>query len=448
MRYTKAMISIVLCMICVSIFCMPTYAFRYQLSDEIESRAYYLYNMDTKQVVDEKNMHQKMYPASLTKIMTVILAMENTANLDTEKCKYPNYVQDYLYTYQLEHGAVSLAGLTAGEELSMRQLIYACMLPSANEAAMIIADHIGGSQEEFAKMMTKRAKELGASHTNFVNANGLHNPNHYTTAYDMAVIAKHAMEIPGFMEIVATSSYSSGPTNKRQNAVWNTTIKMQIPSSELYLPGLKGIKTGSVPEAGDCFVSTCTRDGFTYLLVLMGAEYLDEDGNYLSVRGTFRDATNIYTDVFENLRKKTLIDQGAREAEIPLRLSFEKDTLTLMAGERLTALVPKITEASDLTTKSDLPEYIKAPIEKGDYVGDLYLYLGGEEIGKIPLLAGESVKASTLLIIGDQIKMLLNSFWFKFIMILTLFIVGGYVGLMILRNRNKNKKNYRPRRRL
>lgn len=441
-------ISVVLCLLLVFLFTFPVFSVSYTPDVDIQAKAVYLYNLDTESLIFEKNAEEPMYPASLTKIMTCILALEQTNDLDAQECTYPNYVQDYLYSYGMQHGAISLGGLKAGEVLSMRQLLYACMLPSANEAAMIVADHIGGSQEEFCQMMNKRAKELGANNTNFVNANGLHDENHVTTAADMAKIALHAMELPGFMEIVSATFYDSGPTNMRENVTWNTTIKMQIPKNPSYFAGLRGIKTGSVPEAGDCFISTCTRDGFTYLLVIMGSNYLDAEGNALPQRGAFVDTEAIYTDVFENLRRKTLIDKGTRVHEIKLNLSLEQDHIKLMTGERFTDLVKKTTEVSDVTRIPEIPESWDAPVKKGDHIGELRLILAGEEVGSVPLLAAESVDASAILVIWSKIRGVMSSFWFKFLLILVLLLVVLYVILMILRNRNRRRKNYRPRRRI
>lgn len=449
-KYIKKRLIFPLIVMLLATLCQPAWAANYTPDVNLTAKAYYLYNMDTDTVIAEQNINQQLAPASLTKIMTCVLALENTPDLDAEKCVYPNYVQDYLYQYQWVdgNGAVSLGGLNAGEELSMRQLLYACMLPSANEAAMIIADHLGGSQEGFVAMMNKRAKGLGMTATNFVNANGLYAEGHVTTAKDMATLALHAMELPGFMDIVSTASYDSGPTNVRDNVTWSTTIKMQVPESSLYYPGLRGIKTGSVPEAGDCFVSTCTRDGFTYLLVIMGAQYLDEDGNALAVRGSFVDAKNLYDWVFDNFRRKSLVEKGSYESEAKLELSMDQDHIRLMAGERFTYLMPKDMDVNDVIKEADIPESVDAPIAKGDYVGELKLKLGGEEIGSVPLLAAETVKATAWLVFWDKVKEVMSSFVFKFLAILIVLLIIFYIIVMILRNRNRRRRRYQPRRRI
>lgn len=451
MKPARSILSVLLSFIILSGLCVPAWALIYTPDVEIGAGAYYLYNMDNDTLIAEHNMDERMYPASLTKIMTCILAIENTADLDREMLTYPNYVQDYLYNYQWVqgNGAVSLGGLEAGETLSMRQMLYAIMLPSANEAAMIIADHIGGSQEGFAEMMNRRAKELGAVNTHFVNPNGLHDPEHYTTAHDIALITMHTMELPGFMDIVTTTSYDSGPTNKRESITWDTTNKMQVPGSSYYYSGLRGIKTGSTPDAGACLVSTCTQDGFTYLLVVMGSPYLDENGAALPQTGSFVDTANLYDWAFQNFQYKMLVDKATQVSEIPLRLSTQKDHLSLATGDRLSALVPVTTKVTDVTMVPEIPDSWDAPVEKGDVIGELRLTLAGEELGRVPLVAAESIDASPMLLILEKTKQVMKSFWFKFIIILIALLIVLYIILIILRNRNRRRRGgYRPRRRL
>ncbi len=415
----------------------------------VSAGAYYLYNLDTNEVISERNSTQPMYPASVTKIMTCILALEKTADLDKEMVKYPNYVQDYLYTYQLKNGAISLGGLSAGEEMSMRKLLFALMLPSANEAAMVIADHVGGSQEGFIQMMNDRAKELGATNTNFANPDGLFDENHVTTAEDIAKIAMHAIKLPNFMDIVSETAYDSGPTNKHENLHWETTNKMIIPNSEYFYPGLKGVKTGHLPEAGRCFVSTATRDGFSYLLVVLGSDYLDESGKVLNGNASFVDTKVLYDWVFDSFKVKTLVEKGKIVAEIPLKLSTEQDFVKLMTSDRFSALRHKSEDASSVTLVCEIPDSIDAPIKKYDKIGTAKLMLSGEEIGRVDLLSSESVEASQVLIVLEKVKAIASSFWFKFSIIFAFLLFVAYVVMMISRNRRRQRQSsYRPRRRI
>jgi D-alanyl-D-alanine carboxypeptidase len=383
--------------------------------------------------------------------MTCILALENTEDLDSTEVAYPQYVQDYLYNYQLENGAISLGGLMAGETLTMRDLLHAIMLPSANEAAMIIADHIGGSQEGFVAMMNKRAKELGAANTNFANANGLFDENHVTTAEDLAKMAMHALTLEGFRDIVKETSYETGPTNMHDNLYWETTNEMGVPESSYYMPSVTGVKTGYLPEAGRCFVSTATRDGFTYLLVVMGCDYQDAEGNPLPANMAFQDTKTLYDWVFESFKVKTLVENGKIVAEIPLKLALDKDFVKLMTSERFTALMHHTVDSSSVTiVPQNMPESLDAPVRKGDKIGEAALILSGEEIGRVGLLAAESVEASQALIMWEKVRAIISTFWFKFAVVFTVLSIFAYIILMLLRTRRRRRtgSGYKPRRRI
>jgi D-alanyl-D-alanine carboxypeptidase len=416
---------------------------------ELTADAVYLYNLDTETLIFERNSDKPMYPASLTKIMTCILALETTENLDSEIVTYPMSIQNDLYLYQLEVGAVSSAGLLAGEELTMRECLYAMMLPSANEVALSVAAHIGGSQEAFAQMMNRRAKELGALNTNFLNPNGLFNQEHTTTAYDIFLLARHAMSLPGFMDIVNTPSYTMRPTNRHSDSmIWNTTNEMIAPNSGYYYPYASGIKTGTLPQAGRCYVSTATRDGFTYMVVLMGCDYQDAEGNTLPRQMAFDEATKLFNWVFSEFRLKTVINHETPVTEIPLRLSFEQDHVKLMSGKRLTALLPSDIDLSRIEMLPNIPDSLNAPVHKGDVVGDVALRLNGELLGTVSLQVAETVEGSTVLVLLDAVQTIVRSFWFKFAAVFFGILIVLYIILMVVRNRNRRRRGYKPRRRL
>ena len=412
---------------------------------EIGAEAVYLFNLDTDSLIWERNSGQPMYPASLTKMMTTIIAMENTADLDSEMVLFPNHIQDHLFNFQQIHGSISLGGMIAGDEFSMRDMIFAMMLPSANEAAMSVAHHIGGSQEDFVEMMNQRARQLGATNTNFVNATGLYDPNHISTARDIFIITKHAMGLDGFAEIASTIVHEASPANRERNLVWNTTNHMMIPANRYFYPHLSGIKTGTLPQAGRCFVSTATRDGFTYILVVMGSPFIDMTEN-----AAFYDTRNIYEWVFNTFRRRALVEQGRYVTEIPLRLSMDRDHLQLMTAERVTALMPAGIDIASIDRAFDLPDRIDAPVTRGEHIGTMTMLLDGEELGRVDLLAGESISANPLLVILDRVREVVGSFWFRFTVIFILLLILAYAALMIRKNKQRRRRppTYKPRRRV
>lgn len=433
----------VLMVILVVVLCPITARASYTPDFDLQSETILLVNMDTGKVMYEKNADAKVYPASLTKIMTAILALENVEDLDGTKVALKQYIQDMLYGKN-----ASLGGILLGEEVSMRGLLYASMLQSANEASLMIGDYLGdGSLTQFAEMMNQRAKELGCTGTNFVNPNGLHDDDHYTTARDMAKIAAHAMSIPEFVEIVNTVSMEIGPTNRHSSLVQITTNKVIVPSSIYYNPAVSGIKTGTLDEAGRCFVSTASKDGFNYLLVLMGAPLYDEDGTFMDTMVNFEETNKLYNWVFESFKVKTVMEKGRYIADIPVRLSYEKDVVGLVSDQRLTALMPTDVETSSVQLIPSLPDSIDAPVKKGDKIGSVKLVLAGETLGEVDLVANDSVEMSKILYYYDQAMILLDSFWVKFAVIFVVLLVFTYIVLMIAMNKHSRKRRMNQKRR-
>ena len=449
------------------VLCIPVFADEergFVPDINISARAVFIYNMDTGIVIYEKNAHVPMPPASMTKLMTAILAMESVHNLDTEIVTYPLAIQDYLFLYSLEHGAVSTAGLMAGDQITMRDAVYAMMLPSGNEVAMSVAQHLGGSQEAFAQSMTRRAQELGAQSTTFLNAKGLHQEGHVSTAYDIAQIALHAMELPGFMEIVNTTSYTVTLQNREANLTWHNTNRMIQPANPYHNPIVRGIKTGWVPEAGFCFVSIASRDGFTYLVVVMGShEYIDGEPS-IARQMHFIDTANIYNWLFDNFRVRSLLERGMTVHGVPIRLSMEREQVGLMSDDRFTSLLPMSLDISDIDfVMYNTPEEFTAPVRMGDPAGEAILMFDGRELGRVPLVVAETVHASPVLLAIELAREILASFWFRFTVVFIILLIILYAVFMIRRNRRRRKNSrsgrsgrgsnsggsgYRPRRRM
>jgi len=325
------------------------------------------------------------------------------------------------------------------------------MLQSGNEAAMTIADHVGGSQEGFVEMMNARAAQLGARDTNFTNATGLPDSAMVTTVRDMAIITRHAMDLPGFMDIATAVSYTASPTNQSPRLEWGTTIHMQIPGNTLFYPYLSGIKTGTTPQAGRNFVSSASRDGFSYLLVVMGAPFINpETGAQFNTHYAFADTRNIYDWAFGTFSVMPLIERGRRIHEVPLRLNANQDFLPLEAGERFSALMARNADLGEsLEMTFDLPDWVDAPVSRGDHIGYVSLSLYGREVGRVELLAAETIGASRHLVLLDNAGDIMSSFWFRFGLIFVVLLIIGYTTLMVVRNRNRRRRGgFHPRRRI
>ena len=412
-----------------------------------EDAAIYMVNLDTGDVIYEQNADKEMYPASLTKIMTTLLALENTDDLDAHTVTAMNSLFNEFAGIN-----ISTAGILGGETLTMRQLLYCMMLQSANEAANMVAYDLGDdSIPNFVNMMNERAKELGCQNTNFANPHGLHSPSHYTTAKDMFLITQEALKNPVFKEICGSSRYTIDGTNMRDTFTLVSTNYMMENGSKYYNPYVTGVKTGTTDEAGRCLISTANKDGYTYLTVVMGAPQTDENGNELADNLAFVYTNNLLDWAFDTFRVKTLVEAGEHIQELPLRLVWGQDYIPLATGESFSALIPADIDSTSvqIIPNDDLPDYVKAPITEGEKLGTATVVLSGESIGTIDLIAGESHEANMLLSILDTIGSIFQSFWFKFFFALVIILVIGYIVLMIIRNHNRKKyKAIKQRRKL
>lgn len=213
--------------------------------------------------VFSKNAQAKLYPASTTKVMTALLAIEKGHLQDVVK------VGNGVTTIPKDS---SKAGIKPGDVLTLEQLLYAMLLPSGNDAAVAVAQHIGGTEQNFARMMTQRAKELGARHTNFINAHGYHHKNHYTTASDLALIVGQAAKHPELLKIARTPYYYTSYQNKSGKKVtksWKSTNEIINPNSIHYFPSIQGGKTGYTNYARHNLVSIALNGDYQYIVVLL-----------------------------------------------------------------------------------------------------------------------------------------------------------------------------------
>lgn len=436
MRKLKTVASLLLAVVITGLSAITPAFADYDPGFDVDAEAVYFINLDTGKVIYEKDADKKVYPASTTKIMTALLALENIPDLDTPQIELKLYIQN-----ALSGTGASLAGILRGETFTPRELLYAALLPSGNEAAMMLGDYVGdGSLDYFAEMMNEKAAELGAVNTHFVNASGMHDDDHYATAYDMYLITMAALENETFREIVSTNYYYAGEDQNGNPLHWNTTNFLISPGSTYYYPYATGVKTGTTDEAGRCLVSTAEKDGYHYLMVMMGAPQYDFNGEKLEENMVFKQTIGLYDWAFSSFSNKTLIEKDVGVGEVPLKLARGgKDYLLIKSGEVFTDLLPNEIEASSITMELDLPAVINAPIEEGDQVGTIRLMLAGEEIGRVPAVAAEDVDASLIATLIDQFKRLFRSFLSKFIVVFVILSIIAYIIITVLRGRNKNR---------
>ena len=396
----------------------------------ISAEAGILYDVTNGRVLFEKNADEKLAPASTTKLMTALLVLEK-ANLDDKVTFSKTAVTN------LESGAVKI-GLVEGDQVSVKDSLYALLLKSANEVANGLAEHVSGSISAFAELMNARAAELGCTNTHFVNPHGLYDENHYTTAREMATITEYALTMPYFTDVTSQTYYTQPPTNMTsEERTVTTTNRMLLSCDDEYYTYATGVKTGSLNESGYCISATATYD--SYLVVCMGSPYIDSEGNHIDYHGEMYDAATLFRWAFLNIENKTLVTDGELLGEVSLKYAWGKDRLQVLAQGNLTATLPSSLESGAITTKLDLPESVKAPVKKGDYVGTATFYYNGAELSTVALVAAESVERSEIVQVLQQGQEVLTSTWFIVTATILLVLAAAYAILAILMNR-KNKK--------
>ncbi len=319
----------------------------------------------THKVLYAKTAHEKLPMASTTKIMTAILAIE-AGNLDA------------LVTVPQEAYGVegSSMYLRLGEQISMRDLLYGLMLVSGNDAAVAIAVHVGGSVEGFAALMNAKAASLGAHNTHFVTPNGLPDPDHYTTAYDLALIACYAMQNETFREIVGTTYYQTttgeiARTVKNKNKIlWE-------------YEGGNGVKTGYTMAAGKCLVFAAEREGMQLV------------GVVLNCPDMFPSAKRLLDYGFETYQQETLVTADERIARVRVT-GGKKNTLEVASKNDIIILV-KNGDSTTVRTVVNLAGPVEAPVEKGDVLGTLEVWEDGRVLAETELVAAETVESSAYL---------------------------------------------------
>ncbi|HEY8421881.1 MAG TPA: D-alanyl-D-alanine carboxypeptidase family protein [Thermoclostridium sp.] len=329
----------------------------------INARSAIVMDFDSGRVLYEKNAYQKRPMASTTKVMTAIVALEN-GNLDDVVTVSRNAASI--------HG--SLMHLKAGEKLTLRELMYGLLLCSGNDAAIAIAEHIGGSVDGFLVMMNNKAKEIGAFDTNFTTPHGLDEVGHYSTAYDMALITRYALNNPVFNEIVKTTSIQIG------NRYLSNTNEMLTS-----YPGADGVKTGYTGKAGRCLITSATRDGRRFISVVL----------FCDSRAQRALSSKLILDyAFSLYYPKTLINSEYL-GTLPVYKGFEK-SLPIYVEKTITMPMSEA-EMANLYTKISLPEFVQAPVSEKSVVGTLSVYLNDKILCESPIRAGKSIKQKTVL---------------------------------------------------
>ena len=300
----------------------------------VQAQGAILMDADTGTVLWGQNIHNQYFPASITKVMTALLVIEN-CSLDETVTFSHNAV------YNVESGS-SNAGINEGDKLSVKDCLYALLLKSANESANALAEHVAGSTEAFADMMNTRAKELGCTNTHFSNPSGLNNPEHYTSPYDMALIARAAFNNPVFGEIDSTTYYKLPPNSiNKEGLTIYPGHKMMRKSTPYYYPGIVGGKTGYTTLAGNTLVTCAERNGLKLITIILKG----------STPQYWSDTKNLLNFGFDNFVSLKAADHEKTYSSITSDLSFSGLTITkpeaLILDPDSRIILPKTASFSD-----------------------------------------------------------------------------------------------------
>lgn len=402
---------------------------------ETESDIVLLVNTDSETVILDKNASKRTAPASLTKIVTCMLVLENCPDLSVPvTCK-----RESLNGLYAQNAAT--AGILPGEALTIKDLLYCLMLPSAADAANILADYVGNGIDNFVVMMNDFVAELGCKDTKFVNAHGLDaNPNNYTTANDLYKITKYALGNSTFKEITSTLRYDVAPTDKYPHTRYlhNTNKIMNAGIRDYYHSAVTGVKTGTTNAAGRCVITTASQDGYNYMLIVMGAPQYDIDDDGVEENVAFTESKKIYNWAFDNIELTKITNTTDVITVVDVNYNSKVDHVRLLPAEELSALVPVGTESGSLAVRpiaDETPESINAPVKKGQVVGKAEVLYGDVVIATVDLVAGEDIDLNVFLLIFGVIKNLFSTTIFKilFAILAVLFVI--YILLIIRKNR-------------
>lgn len=329
----------------------------------INAQGSILMDLNSGKILFDKNSHNKYAPASTTKVMTALLTLE--------KCKLNEKVK---VSKKAAYADGSKIYLLEGEEVTVEQLLYALLLESANDAAVALAEHVSGSTEAFAKLMNERAAQLSCLDTHFVNPNGLYDKNHYTSAYDLAVIAAKAMEIPKFRQMVSTLSYNILPTNKQSKTRHLNNHNKLLSVKGYKYSGADGIKTGYTIKSKHTYVGSATRNGRT----LMATFLYDEKGYY-------KEAANLFDYGFKNFINVKVLSKG--DVVKSIKLKGSNDEIPVYPEKDFYITIPKGTNAN--ITKKIIIKDSLSKAQKGDIIGTMEISYATNNKISANLIAGK-----------------------------------------------------------
>ena len=423
-------------MILVSCACtVSTGALSFECDVEQYSDSLLMVNLDTGMEVFAKEADAKRYPSSLTKIMTFIIAAEHFDDYQTQIPIKQTCIDNVL------NQGMGCTGVDwyVGESLTVENLLYALMLPTGDDAAMVLADNIGeGNIATFVDKMNAKAEELGCKDTHFTNPFGTHDDNHYTTAHDLYTITRYAMGLPLFSKICNTTTYYA----KENDDVPFITSNWLIDSArggDYYYVYATGVKNATSPQAGRCLISTAVYDGYSYMCIGLHAPYdesKEENEQYCML-----EAANMFRWAFLNLSFVTPVTKDTPVCEQKIDHAWDTESILLVPQSDCNVILPQGYSKGDIRILPDSTDAVSAPIKKGDIITTATVYYKNEPFTQINLVANEDIGVSPILYTTDAIRGVLTSPWFLMAvgLVVILFIIYVSVSSSYAKKRKRDK---------
>lgn len=424
--------------IALTVFCVPfnARAAEYTPNVKIYADAYMLISLDddSHPVVAQKNADKRKYPASLTKIVTAMVTLNKVKDLSQETVASKTAIESIYGT------GAQVAGLKIGKSYTIEELLYLTMVHSACDACEVLAEFVSGSIPAFVDEMNSWVQSIGCKDTHFVNPDGLHDPEHYTTASDMAKITLEAMKNDVFNKISSTQQYKFGNIN-----LIHTNYMLDKFHITYYYQYAQGIKTGSTEEAGYCVITKASKGGYNYLAIVMDSPIEVLDG--IKTKCSFIDAASLFDWAFDSLKYSTVVRKNDIAYELPVNNGKDADTVQLVVKDDVTTLVPSTLDPSNVIIQPiDAPESLEAPVTKGDFICKADVIFAGKTIITVDLVPAKTVELSTFLKILNALKKFFtNKFVIAFLCLIILFGIAYVV--VFVRRIQRDKARIAKRRR-
>lgn len=371
----KRSIVMIITALIISATIIPTPSFASEVKVDLaeNAKSAILIERDTGTVLFEKNSDERLSPASMTKIMTMLLIMEA---LEDGKIQWNEKVRTSEYAASMGGSQVFLE---EGEEMTVDELLRAISIGSANDASVAMAERIAGSEKQFVKMMNQKAKELGLKDTKFQNATGLPAKNHYSSARDMAILAKELLKHEKITNY--TSQYESYLREGTDKKFWLVNTNRLVK----FYPGVDGLKTGFTKEAKYCLTATAKKGDMRVIAVVFGAPTSKERNKLI---------TEMFDYAFSQYEKKQFYAKGDELGKVTVEKGQQRN-IKIAAGESISLLTKKGEKMDDVKTSLKLNKHIQAPIKKGDEIGKIVLIKNGKVLSENSAIAAENVKPAS-----------------------------------------------------